>query len=121
MAGGDYRYVSVVTNFAECRFGISSVPAPGVAKPNRRQQMERRGFWTAVFRADANQNVVRVRFGVLDLDLEIAVLGEGARVPDFKFAFHLRAGAALRDQLFIRKTRLRIAIDHPHETVRRRV
>src|ERR1700736_4925329 len=82
--------------------------------------MQRRRLRAAVFCARANQDVVRIRLGVLNLDVEVAVLGEGVCVPNFKFAFHLRARAALRDQFFVGKTRLRIAINRPHETVRGR-
>ena len=63
---------------------------------------------------------MRIRFGVLDLNVEVAVFRECGRIPNLKLALHLRARAALRDQFFVGKTRLRIAIDHPHETVRRR-
>ena len=61
---------------------------------------------------------MRIRFGVLDLNVEGAVLRERIRVPNLKLTLHLRARAALGDQFFVGKTRLRIAIDHPHETVR---
>src|SRR5205823_5635657 len=87
---------------------------------NRRQQMQRRRFRSTVFCVYANQDVVRVGLGVLDLDVEVAVVRERVRVPDFKLTFGFRSCTALRDQFFVRKTRLRIAIDHPHETVRRR-
>src|SRR2546430_17676604 len=117
MTRRDRSDMSVVGSFTQSRFWLASVPAPGVPEPNRREQMERRRFRAAVFRAHANQNVMRVRLGVLELDIEIAVLSEGVRVPNFKFAFHFRTGTALRDQLFVGKTRLRLAVIHPHETV----
>src|SRR5437588_2627440 len=112
--------MTVVSSFTQARFWLGPVPAPDVTKPNRREQMERRRLRTAVFRGRANQNVVRVRLRILDLDIEIAVLGEGAGVPNFKLAFHLRAPAICCDKFFVGITRLRIAINHPHETVRRR-
>src|SRR6266550_3216281 len=80
--------------------------------------MERGWFGPTVFCGRADQNVVRVRFGVLDLDVEEAVFRERVRVPDFEFALYFRARAALGDQFFVGKTRLRITINHPHETVR---
>src|SRR2546422_901641 len=63
---------------------------------------------------------MRIGLGVLDLDVEVAVLGKRVRVPDLELAFKLRARTALRDQFFVRETQLRVAIDHPHEAVRRR-
>src|SRR5437667_914922 len=45
-------------------FSIIAAPAPGVAKPNSRQQMQHRRIGSAIGRRRANQNVVRRSFRV---------------------------------------------------------
>src|SRR5947209_1572145 len=112
--------MTIAADFAKGRLDLISPPAPGVTKPNGRQQVERRRFRSAILRVQANQDFVRVRFGIFDLDLEETALGQRARVPNFELTFKLRASSILRDQLLVRKSRLRIAINHPHETMRRR-
>src|SRR4029077_11509131 len=69
-------------------FAIAA-PAPGVAKPNGRQQMEGCGLGSAVRRRCADQNVVRRYFGVINLDVEETLVRERVCVPKFELALYL--------------------------------
>src|SRR5207253_10092284 len=55
MAGFDHRRRAFTQNW----FASVMAPAPGIAKPNRRQKMQDRRFRSAVGRRRANQNVFR--------------------------------------------------------------
>src|SRR5438270_11603241 len=120
MTGSDYRQMTIAARFAKRRFRLIAAPAPSVAKPNRRQQMQRRRFGTAVSCIYPDEDVVGIRLRVLKLDVKVATFSERVRVPNLELAFHFRTPVVRRDQLFVRKTRLRITVNHPHETVRRR-
>src|SRR5205085_2929254 len=55
-------------------------PSPSVAKPEVRQDVERRGFGAAIEGFDAYADVFRPGFGILDKYVEVAILVEHARV-----------------------------------------
>ncbi len=57
-------------------------PRPGVAEPKRRQQVQRGLLRPTIGRRELDENVVGPGLGVLDLDVEIAVLRERLRVGD---------------------------------------
>src|SRR5262249_54395412 len=61
------------------------VPGPGIAKPERRQQVKLRGFGSAIDRLDSDQNVIRRGFGVFNEDIKIAVLVKNSRVNQLEF------------------------------------
>src|SRR6266478_5009687 len=82
--------------------------------------MQRCWLRTTVRDGRTNQNVVRRGLSVFDLNVEEAIFREYAGVPNLKLAFHFQAGAASCDQFFVRKTCLRIAVQHRRVTVRRR-
>src|SRR6185295_17581599 len=50
MAGFDHRRRAFTQNW----FASVAAPAPGIAKPNRRQKMQDRSLWSAVGRGCAN-------------------------------------------------------------------
>ena len=59
----------------------SSAPRPGVAEPERRQQVRAApASGPRLVTRDADEDVVRVGLGVLDHDVEVAVVGEDAGV-----------------------------------------
>src|SRR6476620_4515143 len=70
MAGFDHCRRAFTQNW----FAIVTAPAPGIAKPNRRQKMQNRSLWSAVGRGCANQNIFSGSFGISDLDIEVAPL-----------------------------------------------
>src|SRR6476620_7359654 len=84
MAGFDHRRRAFTQNW----FANVTAPAPGIAKPNRRQKMQDRWLWSAVGRRCANQNILRSSFGISDLDVEVALLRQGIGVPKLKFGLH---------------------------------
>src|ERR1700747_585190 len=110
MVRGDHGNVTAVPRFAQVRFRLSRAPTPCVTKPYRRQEMERRRFRSAVLCANPNQNVARVGFCVLDLDVEETVFGKRTGVPDFEFARRFGTRGVYPNQLLIGKTRLRITL-----------
>ena len=93
-------------------------PAPGIAKPERRQNIQARRRRSAICCRGANQDIVDRIFRVCDLDIEEAAF-ERTRVPKFKLTLALWARCILRDQLCIWERGVRVTINHPHEAVRR--
>ena len=86
-------------------------PGPRVAEPERGQQVQRRHLRSVVGGAHAHQHVERVGFGVFYADIEVAVLGEDARVDQFVFEF-LAAPAAIRgDEVVVGKRALRVFVE----------
>src|SRR6202011_101559 len=99
VGGFDQRWRS----FLQVGFAIVATPAPGVAKPNRRQQMKRRRFRPAVRCGDPDQDVVRGRFGVFDLDIKKPIFAEHIGIPEFEFALHPCAVGVLPYQFIVRE------------------
>jgi len=62
-----------------------TAPAPGITKPNRWQEMQRRRFGPAICRCGANQKIFWRCFGISDLDVEVALLRQSIGVPEFEF------------------------------------
>ena len=69
---------------------------------------------------DPDQNVVRVRLGILSEYIEIPVLFEDARIQQLKLGVVTAAAAVLVNQPCIRKLGLRIFIEGFHVRVCRR-
>ena len=102
------------------RFSFVASPTPGIAKPNRRQEVQRRGMGPAIRRGSSNQNIVGLRFRVLDLDVEETIVRERIRVPKFKLGIEFSAVRILPNEFLVRERSLRIAVQHRHVTVGRR-
>src|SRR6266511_1015925 len=98
----------------------SRLPAPGVAKPQRGQQVQLRRLRTAIRRRDADEDVVWRGFGVFDNHIEVAVIVEDARVHQFEFRVGLAASPVLLDKTRVRELSLRILVEELHVRVRRR-
>src|SRR5207249_689950 len=88
-------------------------PRPGVAEPERRQNVERRRVRTAVGDRHADQNIVGRGLRVLDGDVEITTVVEDARVDQLELRVPLPAAPALLDQPRIRVLALRILVERP--------
>ena len=69
-------------------------PRPRVAEPQRREQVQRRRVRAAVVRGDQHQDVVVGALGVLDDDVEVAVLVEDPGVQEL--VLHVLLAAARR-------------------------
>ena len=86
-------------------------PRPRIAEPQRRQHVERCRVRSAVRGRDPDGDVVDVRLGVFDDDVEEAVLVEGAGVGQLELADGPVPATVLVDQLGIRKRALWVAIE----------
>ena len=95
-------------------------PRPGVAVPERRQQVERRRLRPAVRGGDPDDDVLRSGLGVFDDDVEEPVLVEDPRVGQLVFGGVSTAARVLGDQVPVRELALRIAVERLEVRARRR-
>ena len=72
--------------------------------------MKRRPIWTAIRNRHANYNIIRIDLGILDKDVEIAILVENSRVNQFIFQSISSTHPVHIHQLGIRKFGLRILV-----------
>jgi hypothetical protein len=89
-------------------------PAPGVAKPELGEQVERSGGRPAIARFDTDADVFRPGLRVFDEHVEVTILLEGARVEQLEFHPTAAAPAVLVDQPRVRILGLRILVEHLH-------
>src|SRR6266403_1470881 len=101
------------------RLGLALIPGPGIAEPNDRNEMHRSSFGAAIVRGDANEDVFRRGFGILDDDIEVAVLVEDAGIQQLKLGIFFRTTTVFFLQLSIGKGALRILVKELHVGVRR--
>ena len=101
------------------RPGMVRVPRPSVAEPDVRKQVQIGGLRTAVVRGHLHEDLLGVRLGVLDHDVEVAVVVEHASVDDLELAVVRPSVAIAFGQRLVRKLPLRILVEHPHVRVRR--
>jgi hypothetical protein len=80
-------------------------------------QVQNRGVGAAVVGGDADQNVVFVRFGVLDEDIKVAIVGEDACIQQFVLKVLCAAATVFGHQIAIREGRLRIFVEHLQDRV----
>ena len=96
-------------------------PAPGVAVPQMRQDVQGRGRWAAIEGFDADGDVFLVDLGVLDDDVEVAVLVEDARIEQLVLGALAAAAAVFLRQQAVGKLGLRIFVEELHVRVGRGV
>ncbi len=89
---------------------VPTPPRPGIAKPQRRQQVKHCLFRPTVRDRDPNQQIVRRRLGVLYCDIEIPILLKHAGVSQLKLRVIKSAAPVFFYQAFIRKRRLRVLV-----------
>ncbi len=89
------------------------IPGPGIAEPDRRQELQLGCFGTAIVRGDANEHVFRRSLRIFHDHVEVAVIVENARIAQFEFRIVL-AAAIVFDKLAIRKRTLRIFVEILH-------
>ena len=79
---GRHRATSVAArNLLQGRLRRARPPGPGIAKPERRQDMKRGGLGPAIAHADLDQDVFRRVLGVLHEYIEVAVARRRHRCP----------------------------------------
>ena len=120
---GAFRFVLGDGDARRClpdRRSLAAVPTPGVAKPQRREEMELGGVGAAVVDLDADVEIVDPVLGVLDEDVEVPILGEDAGVDQL----HLAPGPALArillDEPRVRVLGLGVLVEVLHVRMRRR-
>src|ERR1700688_1406752 len=89
-----------------------SGPAPGVAKPELRQDIDGCDFGAAIVDAHAHQQVVRRRLRVFDGDIKVAVVIEYAGVDKFVLGRPDAAPAILIRKPGIGYLGLRLSLQH---------
>src|SRR3954466_5739076 len=96
-------------------------PGPGVAEPERRQDMEGGRLRSAIRRRDPYEDIFGRLLGIFDEDIEIPILVEDSCVEEF--VFHLMAAppAVGLQEIAIWEGRLRILIEILHVGVGRRI
>ena len=99
---------------AHLRPGNVVLPAPYVAEPGLRQDMDRGRVGAAIGHRDAHQDVVGGGLRILDLDVEVAILVEQAGVDQLVFGQPLAIAARiLVEQVLIGKGILGQLVEHP--------
>ena len=70
----------------------ANLPAPGprIAEPQRRQQMQRGNFGSAINGRDSNQDFLDPSLAILDENVEIAIFLEYSGVDQFEFRIRTR-------------------------------
>ena len=111
MRRGDAYAVSVCANELERRAPVVASPGPGVAEPQLRYEVERRGIGAAVHRGHREQDVVRGRFGVGDRNVEEAVLGQDPCVGELVLSLVAATPGVLGQQLLVRESGLRVPVE----------
>ena len=98
----------------------AAVPGPLVAEPERRQDVQLGRLRAAVVDADLDQEVLGRLLGVLDEDVEVAILVEHAGVEQFVLELVPAPAAAGLDEVAVGEGRLRVLVEVLHVRVRRR-
>ena len=87
----------------QLRHGLVVAPGPGVAEPDRRQDVQRLGVGPGVGHLHRHEDVVRAVLGVLDLHHPEPVLVEHAGVEQLVLGLVLVAPAVLCHQVVVRE------------------
>ena len=91
-----------------------AAPRPGVAEPERGEQVERRGRGAPVGDGDAHQDVLGSRLGVLDEHVEVAILGEDPGVEQLELRLEPVPVAVPGDERLVGERRLRVLVEVLH-------
>ena len=99
------------------RAAAVSPPGPGVAKPQRGEQVKLSGVGSAIVSRDADEDIFSRGLRIFDEDIEIAVFIEHARVEQFVFGIVAAPAAVFFNQSRVGKFRLRILVEVFHVRV----
>ena len=105
---------------AQAGFHRSFLPRPHIAKPDRRQHIERRSLRTAIVNRHADGDVIRPCLRILDEHIEVASVIKHTRVRQIKFRIPQPTPPVLVHQPRIRKLRLRVFVERLQVGMRRR-
>ena len=98
---------------------VVASPRPRVPEPDRWQHVNRRRFVATVHDGDAAQDVFRGRLGILDEDVEVAMVREGAGVDQLVLRLAAAAAPVLLHEFRVRERPMRILVEVFHVGVRR--
>ncbi len=104
-------------DLGDARLGVSRAPGPGVAEPQRRQQMQGGRLRAAVGGDDADVDLVRRGLGVAHFHVPVAAVVECARVEQGEWRIKARAARVLMHQPAIRVLGLGILVEIAHPGV----
>ncbi len=90
-------------------FGVGR-PGPGVAEPQRRQEVHRRVLRTSVGDGDPEADVEGISLGVLDRDVEVAPLVEHTGVDQLVLHLGAGPGSVGTDQVVVGKGGVRVLV-----------
>src|SRR5262245_12216881 len=102
----------------QMRSGAVSIPRPGIAEPESRQQVQLRCLGPAIEHIDADENVFNAGLGIFDEDVEVTVIIKDASIDQFELSLTPATVAVLLDQQGIRKFSLRIFVEVFHVGMR---
>ncbi len=97
-----------------------AAPGPRVARPQGRQEVQRRGVGAAVRDRDTNEDIVDRGLGVFRGHVEVEALVEDAGVSQLELRLRPAAAAVLLDQTGIGELGLRVLVQPAHVGMRRR-
>ena len=121
MARRDRAEVRTALSLFQAWLGRIFRPGPGIAKPERRQHVQRCRLRPPVVDGDPDQDVLGRFLGVFHEDVEVAILVEDAGVEQFVLKVLGAARAVGLDQIVVGIGRLRIFVEVLHVGVGRRV
>src|SRR5262245_30087265 len=105
------RLGTIAARGVHLRQVLVETPRPGISKPECRQHMKRRGLRAAVRDANANHYIVRSYLGVLNVNIEVAVLCKDAGVDKLEFWLILSPVLVFVDEIAVWKCSLGILIE----------
>ena len=117
MLGGDHRHPGRARHLLQPRRRAGARPRPGVPKPQRRQQVQTRLLRAPVVHRHLHQHVLRRRFGVLDENVEIAVVVEDAGIEKLVFELATAARPVGGRQVGVWVGRLWVLVEELHVRV----
>src|SRR6516162_268860 len=109
-----------VADATHARLVVAAAPGPGVAEPQRRQDVHLGRLGPAIVDRNLDQNIFRPILGVFDEDVEVAVVVEDAGVEQLVLELIPAAAAVGVNQIGVRELPLRILIEVLHVRMGRR-
>ena len=92
-------------------------PVPDIAQPERRNQAELRLIGPAVDHANADEQVFRAGFGVINENVEVTVVIKDSGLHQLVFGLIAAAATVLFHQVLVGEFLLRVLVQTPHEAV----
>src|SRR5581483_8555149 len=105
---------------AEGGLAIVATPGPGVAEPEGREETQGGGLGSAIVDGNADEDVFGALLGVLDEDVEVAVVREGAGVEQLVLEILAGAAAGGLDEIAVGELALGVLVQVLHVRVGRR-